>query len=201
MALRRRQRRQPSSETAEAVKPEDILDEDDQEQVVQNIQQSIADQQKRIFLIFQGLCLSCALTSLLVSAAVERREAAAINNFEKPSSAVTRTVRWTHTVVACLLYERACHIADHRSMIKPLGSLTVYFPIALGFVFAAVSLMIARNDADKEESGYGNVHFHQGLVIANSLTLAAAAFTRWENRSADQALQELKEAKYPHKSI
>jgi hypothetical protein len=212
--MRRKNTRVATSSVAAAanvaVEP---MDEDEQQALVNKLDQESNLQQAQLDRAFGYLCITAAITCILCTAYVHRTTTSKSNSRDNDNDSSSNNThltlfRWMHGILASLL-----HIVSIRIVLVRTRSLSVwtYFPVALNLLLASVALFSARSlkssqedlllttaDDDVKQTA---IFFHYGLVISNVLVLCAAMLLRWDAQSTKMAIQELKDARYRHKSL
>jgi hypothetical protein len=134
--------------------------------------------------------------------------------------------QWTHGVLASLLHLLSIRVVLVRKGTPSTMRVNVWTSrlpllpvvVVLNLLVASMALFHARrslqsssskdaaylflpaHDDAKQESA-SIISLHYGLVISNLLVLCTAILLRWDAQSTEKAMQELKDARYQHKSL
>jgi hypothetical protein len=211
--VKRRPRTTASSEKSQTTTDNDattthhqgqsLMDENDQDQMILELKAESDRMQQQMHQSFSILCVAAMVICVLVTFYLCLFP-------ESPSVAATATdwmFRWLHTGLAALLHWEAQYFVTHPA--QPMFSWKVSVSVvSLIGLLLAVSLLqqqqqqhaSARTDNLVDPDDSINM-LHWGLVLSNAATLVGAALLRLDSSSADNALEELRSAKYRYKSL
>jgi hypothetical protein len=179
-------RRNQDSKPSEAV---EILDSDDQDQIISRFAQEMDEQQRGINQSFRALCIGSAILSICALLFLEVREGLVQSG---------RLFRWTHVLVTATLHVLTPGVALPSTPTTRLRWILVP-PWIISLLLGSSTLFHARS-IQGEDSTF-TVTYHQGLFLGNFLTTLAALWLRNDSFSVQRSVEQLKEARYRHKSL
>jgi hypothetical protein len=170
----------------------ELLDSDDQDQMIHRFAQEMDKQQREIHQAFRGLCIGSAILSICVLLFLELRGALV------PSG---RPFRWIHVLVTATLHVLTPGVALPSTPTTRLRWILV-LPWIISLLLGSSILFHARRIIQGEdEISSITVTYHQGLLLGNFLTTLAALWLRNDSFSIQRSIEQLKEARYRHKSL
>jgi hypothetical protein len=157
----------------------DLLDEDDQDTLVKSLETESLEQSRRFQIFFSyvgGFALLVSLGFPVIS--------------HEECSAQWLTC-WSHSLVAAVAH--CCSIALGQA--DPHASISTFAKSGIALISLTVILWVVGVTSDSFD------HFHLSLICGNIVTFLGAGLLRWDIENTLTDLEELKAAKYEHKSL